>query len=76
MSIWIPWIQPTGAKVTEVCVASRANHMVTAVSLLCRGVASWAGTRVQLEILQRSLVVLGKLAIFASGGALEELSMP
>lgn len=57
-------------------VASRADHVITAVSLLCRSVASWAGTRMQLEILERSLLVLGKLAVLASGRAVEELPMP
>jgi hypothetical protein len=76
MPIRVGWIKPRAAQVAEVRVAARADHVVAPVSLLRWSIARGAGARVQVDVLQRSLLLLRELAVAVLGAADDELAVP
>lgn len=57
-------------------IALKADHMVAAMRLLRWSSTSRAGCRMQLEVLQRSLILLSQLAISLLRNAEGEFAVP
>jgi hypothetical protein len=74
--IGIRRVQPRGAQIAEVGVAPGAYHVIAAMSLLCGSTARRTGAGVQLEVLERSLLLLRELGPIALGGAEDKFAVP
>jgi hypothetical protein len=74
--IGVDGVEPAGAEIAKVRVAAAANHVVAAVRLLGGRVARRARARVQLEILERGLLLGRELLLVALGRAAVELAVP
>lgn len=76
MLVWIFWVEPCRAQVAEVRVALETDHMVATMRLLGWSSARWARSRVQLEVLHRSLVLFSKLTSLGHRDAKGEFAVP